>query len=68
MKRANKIEREGLMNRPDSPVREEVPSARKDNEEWLRGRELDEMIDDHGPVILGGRDRKPKFPQSNGEN
>lgn len=31
-------------------------------EEWVKEREPDAMIDDHGPVILGGRDRKPRLP------
>ncbi|MES2273745.1 MAG: hypothetical protein V4487_06100 [Chlamydiota bacterium] len=26
-----------------------------------------EMMDDHGPVILGRRDRKPHLPESGGD-
>lgn len=39
-----------------------------EKDEWLKGREPDQMIDDHGPAILGARDRKPKLPKTNDDH
>lgn len=36
------------------------PISKEKKEEWLKGREPDQMIDDHGFAILGLRERKPK--------
>ncbi len=32
-------------------------------EKFLKGFEENQMIDDHGPVIIGRRDRKPNLPE-----
>lgn len=46
-----------------------IPTAKKEmpfpmKEEMLKNiKEENEMIDDHGPVILGGRDKKPLLPK-----
>lgn len=39
------------------------------NTKFLRSMELeDQMHDDHGPVIIGRRDKKPNIPEEKDKN
>lgn len=43
--------------------KKEHPPRGKQPLEFLKNlKKEDEMIDDHGSVIIGGRDRKPRLP------
>ena len=35
-------------------------------EEFLMNMEENQMLDDHGPVIIGKRDQKPRLPEVDG--
>lgn len=43
---------------------QEIPILKdKSLQEFLETRESDEMLDDHGQVIIGSRDKKPRLPE-----
>ncbi len=48
---------------PTSDGTKQMSGLKQTIEQLLLNREEDRMIDDHGPVILGRRDRKPRLPE-----
>lgn len=54
------------MKKKSAPKKDpqEIPALKgKSLQEFLEARESDEMLDDHGQVILGSRDKKPRLPE-----
>jgi hypothetical protein len=49
-------------------MKEKKPKPKKDLEFLKYLEEEDQMHDDHGPVIIGPREKKPKIPEENGND